>query len=130
MTQVISVTGPVDTADLGVTLTHEHVLNDVTSWSHRTESRGWDPEDLAHRPVTSDILWDLKHDPFANLDNCRLDDLELAVDEVGRYAALGGRTILEATGLGVGRDLRALKEVSERTGTTIIAGTGYYLDGA
>lgn len=130
MTQVMSVTGPVETADLGITLTHEHILNDVTSWSHKTESRGWDPGDLAHRPVTPDILWDLKHDPFANLDNCRLDDLDLAVEEVGRYAALGGRTILEATGLGVGRDLRALKEISERTGTTIIAGTGYYLDGA
>jgi phosphotriesterase-related protein len=130
MTQVMSVLGPVDSADLGVTLTHEHILNDVTSWSHRTDSVGWDPEDLAHRPVTEDILWDLKHDPFANLDNCRLDDLELAVEEVARYAALGGSTILEATGLGVGRDLRALQEVSRRTGTTIIAGTGYYLDGA
>jgi phosphotriesterase-related protein len=126
----MSVTGPVDTADLGVTLTHEHILNDVTSWSHRTESRGWDAEDLAHRPVSEEILWDLKHDPFANLDNCRLDDIEVAVLEVRRYADLGGQTILEATGLGVGRDLRALQEVSRRTGTTIIAGTGYYLDAA
>ena len=43
MTQVMSVTGPVETADLGITMTHEHILNDVTSWSHKTESRGWDP---------------------------------------------------------------------------------------
>lgn len=130
MTEVTSVLGPVDTADLGITLTHEHVLNDVTSWSHRTSSIGWDPDDLAARPVTEDILWDLKYDPFANLDNCRLDDLEMAVEEVARFAALGGRTIIEATGLGVGRDLRSLQEVSRRTGATIIAGTGFYLESA
>ena len=130
MRTVTSVTGPVDTEQLGITLTHEHIVNDVTSWSHPTESVGWDPEDLAHRPVSTDLLWDLKHDPFANLDNCRLDDLELATQEVARFAALGGGTILEATGLGIGRDLQSLREVSRRTGTTIIAGTGYYLDAA
>jgi phosphotriesterase-related protein len=52
------------------------------------------------------------------------------VEEVGRLAALGGQTIIEATGLGAGRDLRALQEISSRTGVTIIGGTGYYLDGA
>ncbi len=74
---------------------------------------GWDPDDFAGPPVTADILWDLRHDPFGNLDNCRLDDLDVAVDEVARYAALGGRTILEATGLEAGRDLPALRRISE-----------------
>ncbi|GAB3309891.1 phosphotriesterase-related protein [Epidermidibacterium keratini] len=130
MTEVMTVRGPIAAEDLGFTLTHEHVLNDVTSWSHRTGSRGWDPDDLARRPVTRDILWDLKHDPFANLDNCRLDNLELAVAEVERYAALGGQSIIEATGLGIGRDLAGLAEVSTRTGVHIVAGTGYYLESA
>lgn len=130
MTTVMSVTGPVDSSDLGVTLTHEHLLNDVTSWAHRTESRGWDPDDLAHRPVTEDILWDLRYDPFANLDNCRLDDVDVAVEEARRFAALGGSTMLEATGFGVGRNLAAMREISVRTGVTVVAGTGYYLDGS
>lgn len=128
MTSVMTVTGPVDAADLGVTLPHEHVLNDVTSWWQPTSSRGWDPQDLADRPVTEDILWDLRHDPFANLDNCRLDDVDVAVAEVARFAALGGRTIVEASGLGTGRDLAGLAAVSRRTGVTIVAGTGYYLE--
>jgi len=127
-TPVTTVTGVVDAADLGVTLTHEHLVNDVTSWSHETESTGWDPADLRQRPVTTDILWDLKHDPFANLDNCRLDDPALAVHEVSRYAELGGHTIMEATGLGIGRDLQALARISEATGVRIIAGTGFYLE--
>jgi phosphotriesterase-related protein len=127
---VMTVRGPMPVAAMGPTLTHEHIFNDVTSWSHRTESRGWDPDEFAERPVTEDILWDLRQDPFANLDNCRLDDLSVAVEEVGRYAALGGRTILDATGLEVGRDLRRLRAVSEATGANIVAGTGYYLDAA
>lgn len=130
MTAVMSVLGPIGSEELGVTMTHEHVFNDATSWGHRTSSTGWDPDDLAQRPVSEDILWDLRHDPFANLDNCRLDDLQTAVDEVQRFADLGGRTILEATGLGVGRDLAGLAEVSRATGVTIVAGTGFYLDPA
>lgn len=127
---VETVLGPVPVDALGVTLTHEHILNDVTSWAHRTSSPGWDPEDLAHRPVSEDILWDLRQDPFANLDNCRLDDVEVAVAEVQRFADLGGGTIVEATGLGIGRDLEGLREVSRRTGVHVVAGTGFYLDGA
>lgn len=130
MTEVMTVLGPVDSSELGVTMTHEHILNDVTSWAHRTSSLGWDPDDLADRPVTEDILWDLKHDPFANLDNCRLDDVQVGIEEVQRFADLGGRTILEATGLGLGRDLAGLAEVSRATGVHIVAGTGYYLDAA
>ncbi len=124
----MTVLGPVATADLGVTLTHEHILNDVSSWWHPSSSSGLDPKEFADRPVTTDILWDLKYDPFGNRDNCRLDDVETAVQEVARYAGLGGQSIIEATGLGVGRDLAGLREVSRRTGVQIVAGTGFYLE--
>lgn len=130
MTSVMTVTGPVDAADLGTTLTHEHIVNDVTSWWQATCSTGWDAEEFADHPVTMDIVWDLKQDPFGNRDNCRLDDEELAVAEVARFADLGGTTIIDATGLGIGRDLDLLRRVSERTGVQVVAGTGYYLDGA
>lgn len=128
MTMVTTVRGLVAAADLGICLTHEHVLNDVTSWWHPTSSIGLDPEAFAHKKVGIEDVWDLKHDPFGNLDNCRLDDLELAVEEVARFAALGGGTLVDATGLGTGRNLSALRSVSEQTGVNIIAGTGFYLE--
>ena len=128
MTMVTTVRGPVAAADLGICLTHEHVLNDVSSWWHPTSSIGLDPEAFAHKKVGIEDVWDLKHDPFGNLDNCRLDDLELAIEEVARFAALGGRTLVDATGLGTGRNLAALRSVSEQTGVNIIAGTGFYLE--
>lgn len=127
---VTTVTGPVAADQLGITLTHEHIFNDVTSWAHRTSSTGWDPDDFAHREVTEDLLWDLRQDPFGNLDNLLLDDLEVAVTEVTRYAELAGRTIIDTTGLGAGRNLAGLREVSERTGVQVIAGTGFYLEGS
>jgi len=130
MSQVVTVRGAIDSADLGVCLTHEHVLNDVTSWWHPTSSTGLDPDEYAHKTIAIEDLWDLKHDPFGNIDNCRLDDLELAVEEVARFASLGGHTIIEATGLGLGRSLAGLRRVSERTGVNIIAGTGFYLEAA
>jgi phosphotriesterase-related protein len=128
MTTVTTVTGPIDSAELGLTLTHEHIVNDVTSWHHRTCSHGWDPDDFATRPVTEGLLWDLRHDPFGNLDNCRLDDEKTAVAELARFATFGGRTVLDATGLGIGRDLAAQVRISRATGVQIIAGTGYYLE--
>ena len=128
MTQVVTVTGPVASAELGTCLSHEHILNDVTSWWHPTQSLGLDPDAFAHKKVGIEDVWDLRHDPFGNLDNCRLDDLEVAVEEVARFAALGGRTIIEATGMSIGRDLAGLRAVSERTGVRIVAGTGFYLE--
>lgn len=128
MTQVMTVTGPLSVEDLGICLTHEHVLNDVTSWWHPTSSAGVDPDEFARKKIGIEDLWDLKHDPFGNLDNCRLDDLELAIEEVARFAALGGNTLIEVTSLGIGRNLAGLRTVSERTGVHIIAGTGFYLE--
>ena len=128
MTMVQTVTGPIPASAMGVTLTHEHIFNNMSSWHQRTHSRGWDPDDFASRPVTQDILWDLKQDPFGNIDNCALQDLATAVEEVSRYAAMGGVTILEATGANIGRDLVRLREVSTATGVNIVAGAGFYLE--
>ncbi|WP_336660795.1 phosphotriesterase family protein [Leucobacter sp. USHLN153] len=128
MTTVMTVTGPRNAADLGITLTHEHLINDASSWAQQSTTPGIDAEEYLHRPVAQDLLWELRNDPFGNLDNCRLDDVELALEEIGRYASLGGRTIIDTTSMNSGRDLRGLADLSTRSGVTIIAGTGYYLD--
>lgn len=128
MTRVTTVTGPKDSTDLGITLTHEHLINDASSWAEPTALPGINAEEFLHRRVSTDILWELRNDPFSNLDNCRLDDSDLALSEIERYSALGGRTIIDTTSISSGRNLGALKSLSELSGVTIIAGTGYYLD--
>lgn len=63
----------------------------------------------------------------------RLDDTQRAIEEVLDFADAGGRTIVEATPCGLGRDPDALVKVSEKTGVHVIGATGvhresYYLD--
>jgi phosphotriesterase-related protein len=128
VTTVRTVRGPVPVDDLGITLSHEHLLNDVSSWWTRSESAGLDPDEFADAPVREELLWDLRHDPFGNRANLALDDDEAACEELNRFAALGGRTVVETTGWGIGRDLAGLKRLSERTGVHVVAGTGFYLE--
>jgi phosphotriesterase-related protein len=128
VTTVQTVRGPVPVDDLGITLSHEHVLNDVSSWWTRSDSDGLDPDEFADAPISEELLWDLRQDPFGNRANLALDDEDVACDELGRFAALGGRTVVETTGWGIGRDLAGLRRVSERTGVHIVAGTGFYLE--
>lgn len=128
MTTVQTVRGPVPVDDLGITLSHEHLLNDVSSWWTRSESAGLDPDEFADAPLSEELLWDLRQDPFGNRANLALDDEDVACDELARFTALGGATVVEATGWGIGRDLAGLRRVSERTGVHIVAGTGFYLE--
>jgi phosphotriesterase-related protein len=126
---VMTVTGPVATDELGITLIHEHIFNDVSSWWRDPVESGA-TERVSSGPVDMSILGELRMDPFANKDNCGMSDFEAAAEELGQFRDLGGRTVVEATGVGVGRDPRALRRVSEVTGLQIVMGSGYYLEGS
>lgn len=125
---VTTVRGPIGLDELGVTLTHEHLINDVSSWWTRSSSPGLDPEEFAAAPVSERIGWELRQDPFGNRANLALDDLGVVSEELARFAALGGATVVETTGWGIGRDLAGLRTISERTGVHVVAGTGFYLE--
>lgn len=122
---VMTVRGPVALDRLGPTLMHEHILNDCTCWW-----RGRDPHfasPIRDVPVTPDMLWMLRQDPFANLHNCALDEEQVAVDELHLFKAEGGRTVVDPTCRGIGRDPLALLRIARATGLNIVMGAGYYL---
>jgi len=123
--KVMTVAGPVAAAALGMTLMHEHVLNDCRCWWHRPK----EPERqyLAGGFVCMEILSELRQDPFVNRHNILLDDEDLAVKELAQFAAVGGRTLVEPTCQGIGRDPLAMRRVSQATGLNIVMGAGYYL---
>jgi len=128
MTKVQTVTGEIASSQLGVTLTHEHIFNDVTSWWHAPYENSVRSNELVDEKVSIENLWELKHDPFINKDNCALNDEGLALEEVLRYKNLGGATIFEATSASIGRNPEALKRLSEKSEIQIVMGTGLYLD--
>jgi phosphotriesterase-related protein len=123
--QVMTVDGPIAAADMGVTLMHEHLQNDCTCWWHPPE----DParQYLADSPVRMEILSELRQDPFVNRHNIALDDLPLAIEELRDFTAQGGRTVVDPTCRGIGRDPVKLRAISAAMGLNIVMGSGYYL---
>ena len=125
---VMTVRGPIHADDLGITLMHEHLLLDAQVWWHCPSCR--ERMRIAERPIAMDMIGELRMDPFLNKDNCLLDDVDAAVDEVRQFADLGGRTVVDPTNRNIGRNPKALREISERTGLNVVMGAGYYLEGA
>ena len=129
MVNVQTVTGPIQSDAMGLTLTHEHVFNIVLPWWHPPYDDNPRSRELVDEKVGITNIWELRHDPFLNKDNCMLDDIESAIREVRRFAGLGGRTILEACAdAGNGRDPEGLVRVSRESGLNIVMGSGVYLE--
>ena len=129
MVKVQTVTGPIESAEMGLTLTHEHLFNIVTPWWHPPYDDSARSKELVDEKVSITNVWELRHDPFLNKDNCALDDIESAIVEVKRFAAQGGRTILEACAdQGNGRDPEGLARISRESGLNVVMGSGIFLD--
>jgi phosphotriesterase-related protein len=124
--RVVTVTGEIGPEDMGLTLIHEHILVNASSWWRGSDSGA--SERVAMGPIGVSILGELRMDPFANRDNCVLDDPEIAAEELGAFRDQGGRTVVEATGASIGRDPQGLRQISEATGLRIVMGAGFYLE--
>ena len=92
------VLGPIDTAELGQTLMHEHIT--CADWSMRMNfgARFFEFDQVA----------------------------EIAAGQLGKAKALGVRTVVDGTPVNLGRDIRLIREVARRTGLNFIASTGFY----
>ncbi len=97
MARTNTITGPIDSEDLGFTLMHEHVF--VLSHAMRQAFPNW-------------------------FDRSAL--IESAVDELRAVYASGVRTIVDCTPLNLGRDVGLMLEIAERSEVRIIASGGLY----
>lgn len=127
--KIRTVLGPIDPNEAGVTLMHEHLLMDAApGWWQEPVT----PEDraMAAAPVTMDRLGYLRHNPLGIKDNLRLDDPQVAQDELSLFHKVGGGTLVELSIIGLGLENRAehLVEISKNSGVHIVSGTGFYLD--
>ncbi len=122
---VMTVLGPVDVADLGVTLPHEHLMLDLTClWTAPSDPARLP---LVDAPVEIAARGLLACGPYHSLDNLRLDNVDHVTDEIARFAALGGRTVVDLSTRSIGPYPRELAEIARRTGLHIVAGTGFYV---
>jgi len=125
---VQTVLGPVSPGDLGVTLTHEHLLIDLGFFRQP-------PPEASLRtrfaePVSLSLLGLLKQTGAVNVDNGRLLDLETAIGEAALYRRHGGGSLVDATSVGIARDPGGLAQIARATGVNIVMGSSYYVAGA
>lgn len=95
MATIMTVLGEIDTAEMGYTLPHEHIL---------THPQG--------------------HGSKNEVDHL-LNDFSKAVQMLTEYKEIGGGTIIEATPRTWGRDAAGMARASEASGVHVIACTGY-----
>lgn len=122
---VQTVLGPVSPEILGPTTAHEHLLLDFSVVFQEPEAAS--ERGLAFQPVDLDILAWTRYDPFRSRDNLMLVDEDTTVEEAMLFRAAGGRTIVDTTTRGIGRDPAAAARISRRTGINVVIGSGYYV---
>lgn len=82
-------------------------------------------KELGHTQTHEHILCDLSWTD-RRWDLVTLEDQVQMTEEVRRYGAAGGGTLVELTPLEVGRKADALREISIETGVHVVMGTGWY----
>ncbi|MEJ7616542.1 MAG: hypothetical protein WKF30_06135 [Pyrinomonadaceae bacterium] len=95
--EVMTVTGPVNPAELGITLVHEHVMVDFVGADRVSKDRYRESEVFA-----------------------------VSTPYLKRAAQAGCATLVECTPAYLGRDAALLKKLSAASGLKIITNTGYY----
>ena len=126
--KIQTVLGTIDADSLGVTLTHEHLLIDMSPLFAPPPQAG--ALGFFHKPVGLDTIGRIRHWAEPNLDNTRLLDLQTAIDEASIYKQYGGDSLVDATSVGIKRDPAGLARVSRATGVNVVMGASYYVDPA
>lgn len=97
--RVMTVNGPIEAGEMGITLTHEHLFADV-------------------RPYAEQISNPLPRD---------FDEIaEVVLPYLRRIHALGCRTLIDCTATGLGRDPALIKHLSDESGLHMLTVTGNY----
>ena len=75
-------------------------------------------------PVKMENLGELSLNPLMSRDNCQLFDVDVAIEELTKYRALGGETVVDPTNIGIGRDPKALARIARLAGAPKVQGAG------
>lgn len=122
MPHVMTVLGPIHPSDLGLTTCHEHLLIDLTPWLDPSTG---DPRESA--PVALPNLGWQHRDPFfRGIDNNRLDEIDVAIDELRRFREAGGRTLVDLTANGLEPRPEDIARIARASGVNVVLGVGEY----
>ncbi|MFH1031718.1 MAG: phosphotriesterase [Chloroflexota bacterium] len=100
MSYVNTALGPIHPDEMGVTATHEHILWGPPGWEYN-------PEWWFHYPKL-----------FAK-----------CLNDMNEYRELGGGTVVDCSGIGLGRDVEFCRLLSRHSGVHIVLATGFWAQG-
>ena len=96
---VNSVSGPISSDEMGITLIHEHLVSGYSGWQFDVGSKRYDRKAIAN----------------------------LCISNLKKAKEYGLNTLVDATPIDLGRDVELQKIVSTKLGINIICATGLYL---
>ena len=128
--QVQTVLGPVDPSTLGITLTHEHLIIDLTQvLPHMLTVPGVkNVPDIYSDKLSQENIGLARYHFAPNEDNYLISDVDNAIVEANLYKDFGGGTVVDVTIPDIGRDPVGLARIARTTGLNIVMGSGHYVD--
>ena len=109
--RVLTVKGPIDPDEIGLTLMHEHLLFEGLG-SRSFAPKHDTPASKAaewYEPMTLKNLYRVRADERSRLDNCKLTDVEMSIAEVSDFRDWGGSTIVDVTNHGIRSAMAQIK---------------------
>ena len=114
--------------DLGITMTHEHLLMDIPVYEthpeeaskSRFKTGSWNFEMISK----GNELWSV------NRNNLTLNDENEIIEQVLDYKYSGGNSLVDCTNYDLAQDPNGLTRISRATGLNIIMGCGHYVPAA
>ena len=143
MTPIVrTVLGDIDPGELGVTLTHEHLLIEFGRWEREAAEQGGAVEAgeagapamrqasddaRVQQPITlGNVGWARRHWTM-HPGNMLLDDEDVAIAEIQEFKDAGGSAIVDATNPDLHRRPEALVRIAQQVGLHIVMGAGHYI---
>ena len=123
--KIQTVLGLIEPDELGITLTHEHALIDLSCYFVMPEeaTERW----YVDKPFTMDIRGNIGKRWSHNKDLQLLIDEKHQTEEIYKYYLAGGNSFVDTTSIGIARDPLALARMSRATGLNIIMGASHYV---
>ncbi len=124
--RVLTVRGLINPEDMGITLTHEHLLIELPPYFSK-ESPPLGERRLVEEKVSPKNRLRVQKNFPMNKDNLRIDDKEVVIQELKDYISMGGRSLVDVTSIGLRRDPLAISQIAHATNLNIIMGAGFYV---
>lgn len=124
--KVMTVLGPINPSELGNTSTHDHIIIEFEAILNEPLNKS--EIKMMDEKVSLENLGWVRFNWSSSKDNLKYTDINLACSELNHYKDAGGKTIVDVTNIGLGRNPEKLKEISNKTGINIVMGAGFYVE--